>query len=893
MTDGSPIDQLRADRDFMRDVAEWQRAPARAARHATFPNGIDARIADALAQRGINAPYTHQAQAVDVILRGGHVVIAASAAGGKSLCYQMPILNALLNDPGARALCLFPTKALAQDQLTGMRALAEDALPAPPARRSPLIDIYDGDTPQARRADIRREAQVILSNFDMLHLGILPHHARWSALFKQLRYVVIDEMHTYRGIFGSHVANVIRRLRRICQFYGSNPVFILCSATIANPKEHAERLTEMTMTLIDDDGSPHGEQNIVIVNPPITDAELGLRRSADFVARDIAGRLIDEGLQTLCFARSRNSAEVLLTYLRQRVQRAPPVPLKDKRKDLPPIQGYRGGYLAGERRAIEKGLREGVIRGVVATNALELGIDIGELDACVMLGYPGSIASFWQQAGRAGRRQRAAIALMIATADPLDQYLASRPQYLFEQSPEHARIAPDNLGVLSAHVACAAFELPFERGETLGRADVADLLDLLAEEGELHASDGVAGPLFREPADGAGGGEPRAPGNLTPARYTWIGETYPANNISLRGIGERVRIEDEAGTLVGESDRASAPGRVHVGAIYLHQGETFLITELDWELGKATGRRVASDHYTLASAVSEVKVLQEFGLDPAGEKPGVRAVACGEVEVTTSVRRFRQVHFETRQTLGWGDIDLPDQLLLTTGYWFSISAEARALLSDEGVIALPNDYGPNWARQRDLARARDDHRCQVCGTPEVAGKQHHVHHRKPFRTYGYKRGVNEFYLQANALENLMTVCPTCHMRVETAEQVNQAMSGLCHVIGNLAPLFVMCDVGDLAATWDIESPHTRLPTVTIYEMAPGGTGLADELWRHHGALLQMAATRVRDCVCERGCPACVGPVDEKTERNVKRDVGRIIQMLMGVADSVSSVQYRS
>jgi DEAD/DEAH box helicase domain-containing protein len=863
------IQKLRGDRDFMRDVVEWQRAPERAARTAPFPTALQRALIDALAKRGIDAPYTHQAHAIDAALRNEHVVVVASAAGGKSLCFHAPIVNALLSDKNARALCLFPTKSLAQDQLASMRALIDPVIAPDP---SSVVQTYDGDTPQGKRAEIRKDGRVLVSNFDMLHLGILPHHARWAAFFRKLRYVVIDEMHTYRGIFGSHVANVIRRLHRICAFYNANPAFILASATIANPREHAERLLEKPVTLVDDDGSPHGEQHVVIINPPIVDPELGLRRSADFVVRDVASRLIDNGLQTICFARSRNTTEVLLTYLRERTGSR-----LSAKSGQPAIAGYRGGYLPDERRAIERGLRDGNVRGVVSTNALELGIDIGELDACVMHGYPGSIASFWQQAGRAGRRRQASLAIMVATADPLDQYLASHPQYLFEQSPEHARVAPDNLGVLAAHVACAAFELPFESGERLGAKDVTDVLDVLAEDGNLFASGGAPLPLFKN-ADGPRGDHAEPPTERQ--RYTWVGDTYPADRISLRGIGERVNIFDERGDLIGETDRGSAQGRVHVGAIYMHQAQTYLITELDWEAGRAIGRKLDSDHYTIASSVSEVAVLDEFGaVDATMRKP----VAHGEIEVTTSVPRFRQVQFNTHQTLGWGEIALPEQTLLTTGYWFGIPAELADRLSREGILALPNDYGPNWAQQRDAARERDGHRCVVCGKPETPPKQHHVHHRKPFRTFNYRRGENEAYLLANSLDNLMTVCPTCHARVETAESVNQAMSGLCYLIGNLAPLYVMCDSGDLSASWDIASPHTRVPTVTIYEMAPGGTGIADELIEHHIELLQMASARVRDCACERGCPSCVGPVDEKGERNVKRDVAKILQALIGIA----------
>ena len=844
--------RLRADRAFMRDVCDWQRAPARPARYAPWPLELAEPLRLALRQRGIEQLYTHQAQAVEAVLDRQNVVIIARAAGGKSLCFHLPILNALLNDPNACALCLFPTKALAQDQLAKLTELAAD-LSISDVQRA--ICTYDGDTPPAQRAEVRRRARVLITNADMLHVGILPHHTRWAAFFRNLRYVILDEAHAYRGIFGSHVANVLRRLRRLCAFYGSAPVFILASATIANPKAHAERLIEAPATLVDDDGSPHGERHVVIINPPIVEPALGLRRSADFVARDIATRLISEGLQTICFARSRNAVEVLLTYLREALP-----------ESAAAISGYRGGYLPEERRAIEQGLRQGRTRGVVATNALELGIDIGGLDACVMLGYPGSIAGFWQQVGRVGRRQSASVAVMVATADPLDQYLAAHPEYLFRQSPEYARIAPDNLGVLAAHVACAAFELPFNRGERLGSADVDDLLDALAETGELHVSDPGPLPLFRA------GGAPRPA-----ARYTWVGQGYPADRVSLRGVGERISILDERGQLIGETERATALARLHPSAIYLHQGQTYLVTKLEWTAGQAIVRPVHVDYYTQASAVAEVIVLREYArnTDPI-------PAAMGELEVTTTVSRYRQIQFNTHRLMGWGELDLPSQTLLTVGYWFAIPEAICRQLERIGLLGRPNDYGPNWEQQRQAARARDGYRCVICGKPEPPDRPHHVHHRRPFRAFGYVRGENDHYLLANDLDNLMTVCPSCHAKIETAEPVNRALSGLCYLLANLAPLFVMCDPGDLAATFEVTSPHTRLPTITIYELTPGGTGLADVLLERHADLLRMAAQRVRECPCDQGCPSCVGPSldpEADADRNLKRDVLRLLESL--------------
>ncbi|HJW84839.1 MAG TPA: DEAD/DEAH box helicase [Anaerolineae bacterium] len=467
------LDQLRADRAFMRNVAAWERLPARAARYAPAPSTLDARLLAALRVRGIEHLFTHQAAAIESVLRGENPVVVTSTASGKTLCYNLPVLNTLLREPSATALYLFPTKALAQDQLATLADLI-GALGAGISART-----YDGDTPRDRRRAARGAGGVIITNPDMLHTGILPHHTQWAQVFESLRAVVIDELHAYRGVFGSHFANVLRRLKRVCRFYGSRPQFILASATIANPVELAERLIEERVRLIDDDGAPRGEKHVILYNPPLIDPALGMRRSSLLEARDIAAQFLLSGVQTILFARARLTTEVLLTYVRDAVAA--------QGGDPNAIHGYRGGYLAEERRAIEKALRDGSARGVVATNALELGIDIGQLDAAILAGYPGTIASAWQQAGRAGRRAETSAAILVASASPLDQFLVTHPRYLFERSPEHGLIAPDNLIVLTNHLRCAAFELPFDAGEAFGRFEqTGELLDALVAEGILH-----------------------------------------------------------------------------------------------------------------------------------------------------------------------------------------------------------------------------------------------------------------------------------------------------------------------------------------------------------------------------------------------------------------------
>src|SRR5215471_4503804 len=433
----------------------------------------DMRLVDALQSRGVRELYSHQAEAIDHARAGRHVVVITPTASGKTLCYNAPVLDAVLRDPSSRALYLFPTKALAQDQLAELHGLCETIA----ARTEEQIGVYtyDGDTPQDARRTIRSRAHLVLSNPDMLHSGILPHHPRWAKLFENLRYVIVDELHAYRGVFGSHLCNVLRRLRRICRHYGSSPAFICSSATIANPRELAERLTEQPFELVEKSGAPRGEKFFVFVNPPVINHQLGIRRSYLGETRRIASEFLKRNLQLIVFAQSRLSTEILTTYLKDDFEDVPGAPER--------IRGYRGGYLPLRRREIEKGLREGVVRAVVSTNALELGIDIGALDVSVMAGYPGTIAATWQRAGRAGRRAGRSAAVLVASSAPIDQFVIRHPSYFFDASPEHALINPDNLHVLLDHVKCAAFELPFRADEMFGSIAVQEILNVLAEDG--------------------------------------------------------------------------------------------------------------------------------------------------------------------------------------------------------------------------------------------------------------------------------------------------------------------------------------------------------------------------------------------------------------------------
>ena len=853
----SLLSRLQLDPKFLTRVTSWQRIPARPARYAPWPEALDMRLALAMQARGVRQPYSHQARAIAAALRGEHTLVVTPTASGKTLAYNLPVLHWLLNDPDARALYIFPTKALAQDQLHTLQSLL-DAL-----QTDVTAAIYDGDTPKSHRKRIRENARIILTNPDMLHTGILPHHVNWAGFFRGLRAVVIDEIHVYRGVFGSHVANVLRRLQRIARFHqgathltsehpfntrapstagrassppldegASHPPlqFLLASATIANPVEHAERLIEAAVAVITENGAPSGEKHFIFLNPPLVDPELGLRRSNLLEAQQLGVDILRAGVQTIFFARSRMGAELLLTYLREGLER--------KGAGKTAVRGYRGGYLPAERRHIEKGLRQGAIQAVVATNALELGIDIGQLQAAVLTGFPGTIASAWQQAGRAGRRQETSLAALVAGGGPLDQYIVQHPDYFFGRSPEHALINPDNLIILTEHLRCAAFELPFRTGEAFGRfALTEEVLGMLAEEGEVQQA-----------------GD----------RWFWMSESYPAGDVSLRTASpDRVLIIRTAdGETIGEMDRETAPSLLHQGAIYLHAGQSFLVENLDWDAGHALVTPVDVDYYTRSVGSTQAEVLTVHQQTEEGRL--LRGY--GELEIRSKTTGYRRIKRWTHETLGFGEVNLPETALETTGYWLAVADEIIDKLRELNLWQSdPNDYGPNWPEQRAKARQRDGYRCTVCGAAERPGQQHDVHHIRPFRSFGYIPGVNENYLLANKLENLRTLCRSCHRQVERGQRLRSGLSGLAYLLHNLAPLHLMCDPNDLGYLVDHQAKHTGRPTIILYDKAPAGIGLSERLYDLQPQLLQAALDVVTTCGCNRGCPACVGPASEGAE----------------------------
>jgi DEAD/DEAH box helicase domain-containing protein len=606
--------------------------PAQEGKYVDYPADVHPALVKALREKGFERLYTHQHSCWEAVKRGENAVVVTPTASGKTLCYNLPVLDAMLKDNSARALYIFPTKALANDQ----RAELDETIKLLPEEIR--IFTYDGDTPQDARKAIRARGHIVLTNPDMLHAGILPHHTKWIKLFENLRYIVLDELHNYRGIFGSHLANVLRRLRRISAFYGAHPQFILCTATIANPAEMAEKMIEAPVTLIDDNGAPRGDKYIVFTTPPIVNKALGIRRSYVNETRRIAALFLKHGLQTIVFAQSRLITEVLLTYLKEDIEKT----IKDEGL----IRGYRGGYLPLRRREIEKGLREGKILGVVSTNALELGIDIGTLDVAVLAGYPGSIASTWQRTGRAGRKTGTSAAVLIGSSAPLDQFIVNHPDYFFSKTPEKALINPDNLTILINHIECAAFELPFKDGDTFGRAEIGEILKYLEEEKILHHSK---------------------------EKWYWTSEAYPADGVSLRSISsDNFVVVDQTGPakVIAEVDFTAALTTLHPKAIYLCEGEQYYVEKLDYEQRKAYVKKTDIDYYTDAIDYTKIKILDTFDTKRVDRFEARH----GEVHVATQVVGFKKIKFHTMENVGAGDLSLPQNEMHTTAYWVTVPA---------------------------------------------------------------------------------------------------------------------------------------------------------------------------------------------------------------------------
>jgi DEAD/DEAH box helicase domain-containing protein len=730
------LERFLAEPGIAEAVAVRRVLPAQEPTFAPLPEWLDQRLVGALAQRGISALYSHQREAIEALHNGLDIAIVTPTASGKSLCYNLPVLQEISVDPAARALYLFPTKALSQDQLAELRGLATLA------GMDLSAAVYDGDTPAPIRANVREAGQVVVTNPDMLSTAVLPHHTKWFQLFEQLRFIVIDEAHTYRGIFGSHVANVLRRLLRICAHYGSEPRIICSSATIGNPGELAATLTGRRFHVIDRSGAPRGERHVLILDPPPLDARSGVRPGPHWLSYRAALSFLRAGRQTIVFGRARVAVELMLAALREA--------LREGRGPIERIRGYRSGYLPSERRAIESGLRSGEVLGVVATNALELGIDIGALDASILAGYPGTIAATWQQMGRSGRRQETSVSILVAGAGALDRYVAMHPEYLFEATPEEARLDPENVHVLLAHLRAAAFELPFAPGEHFGAAPADDLLAFLGEEGHV-----------RQAGDG---------------RWYWASENFPASEINLRlGAPENVLIIDtgpERPRVLGEVDLFAARVLVHEKAIYLHDSQQYHVDSLDWEERKALVRPVDTDYYTQAELAVTLKPLEVFA--QAARTAGSRQH--GEVMISSIATIFKKLKLDTHENVGWGHIHLPEMELHTTAWWLAVETEA---------------------------------------------------------VLGWRR-----------------------------DELDAALVGAGRALQTVASVLLMADPHDLGMVAQVRSPHAEQPVIYLWEAAPGGVGMSARLFDRTDELVLGALDLVRDCDCEVGCPACVGPRGE-------------------------------
>lgn len=815
------LERLGRDAATAPNIVQQRTIAPQLARFDTLQAPLPDTIAQGLAAVGIEQLYSHQAEAIDAARAGQDVVVVTPTASGKTLCYALPILQTLTQQPESRALLLYPTKALAHDQMDELQRLIQSV------GLHGRVLAYDGDTPQTERSEIRQRASLIVTNPDMLHLSILPNHPQWRAFFAALDYVVIDELHTYRGVFGSHMGNVLRRLLRICRFYGRSPRIMCASATIANPVELAEALVGRQPQLVAESGAAVGRRHVVLYNPPLLDVALGIRRSAMVDARHIANLLQSLDLQTVLFCDSRGAVEQLLIYLRQDAAAYGSNPTS--------VRGYRGGYLPQERREIENGLRTGDVRCVVATNALELGVDIGGMAACVLVGYPGSVSSTWQRIGRAGRGSEDSLAVLVASASPLDQFIMAQPDYLFQQAPERALVHPDNLHVLLSHVRCAAHELPFALDEAYGREDVQQVLAYLEEQGEVRRSR---------------------------TRWHRIVGDYPAASVPLRSASpDRITIlaRDTAGErVIGMVDRETAPVYVHEQAVYLHEGQQHLVERLDWEGGVAHVTPVAVDYATRATGSSAIEVRAVRGQEPhAGYD-----LWHGPVALTSRITGYRRVRLNTLETVGWGEVDLPEQVLETDAVWLTLSDELVAeLAAGPGWVGeRVFSRGPNWAAQRELALARDGRACRQCGAVEQPGRPLQVHHVRPYSAFGEPGRDSVDWQSANALDNLVTLCSTCHHLAEQAVAVRGSLAGLGHAVRHLLPTLLLCSADDVGVLTDPRAAQTGLPTLFIYDDVPGGVGLAAEALRQFALLVRRAVELIGNCGCASGCPSCIGPV---------------------------------
>jgi len=811
---------ILTQRDIFSNIIFRHSFPTRAPVFCDFPQYMHPALIQYCTQNNIRQLYSHQGEAFNALSSRKNVVLSTSTSSGKSLVFQLAIYQSLLNNPNATALLLYPTKALANDQLKPFKAM-QDFLQEHLSPQRGKAAIYDGDTPSKDQTAIRNTASIVLTNPDMLHVSLLPHHPMWKRLFSNLQYVVIDDIHIYKGVFGSHFANVLRRLDRIVKFYGGNPLYICNSATIHDPGAFAEQLVEKPFVSICADGSGSGQKELYFYNPPLIDRELGVRKGMLEEGRKLTAKALCTGVQTLLFVRSRKAVELFLRKMREEFPSEA-------------VYGYRSGYLPKERRAIEDGLKDRSIQCVVATNALELGIDIGGIDCVMLLGYPGTIASFLQQIGRAGRTSRRSTAFFIASADPLDQFLLQNPAYILENSPEQPLINAHNLLVLFNQLRCAAYELPFSTGDRFGNMDKQQLKNFL---GVLQS----AGDVVKKDS-----------------KFFWVGDDYPSAAISIRTISAEpfALLQNEHGRLkrIGEVDGQSALWMVHPGAIYLHDGESYHVDELNLDEHNALLTRGDFPYYTEAKQKLEIEIVEKAQTTA----PAKEQFSTGSVLVSSQVVAYEKLNWSGNEVLETIELDLPPTRLDTQAFWMQFSEATIENLRQRALWAADaNDYGEHWAHIREFILHRDGYRCSLCGLQPDNLSALHVHHKVPFCTFRSQE-------EANQPSNLITLCERCHQRVEQTVRIRSALSGLGYLFSHLVPLYLMCDLHDLGVF--IEPRWNAIgntPVILLYDNFPGGIGLSESLFHKYGDILQNARDVIRNCGCASGCPACVGAVNNE------------------------------
>jgi len=810
------INEFRHDLDFSPSFQYWEETE-KTNGHFQSIRTLHPQIVTSLANLGIDTLYHHQFESISrVLYKKEHVVIVTGTASGKSLCYQIPILTRYIETGNSTALLLFPTKALTNDQLRAMSSFSKSTLPG--IDDAGFTAVYDGDTPSSFRPLIRKKAKILLTNPDMLNVALLPYHTSWADFFQHLNFVVIDELHQYKGIFGSHICNIIRRLKRILNFYGAHPQFILTSATIGNPKELAEWIIEEPVSIVENDFSPRGERYTSIYNPPIVNEELNIREGLLRSSIKIASFFIDQNIQTLLFCRTRKFVELVV---------------KDLHRNYPDrikwIRGYRSGYLKAERREIENGLKDGSIRLVAATNALELGVDIGGVDAIIVAGYPGSISSLRQMFGRSGRHQTTALSILITSMNPLDQYFARFPSALFSKPIENALIDANNPLILLPHLQSSAFEYPFTCQDKFGNLDFdkySMYLDYLVDENFLQKKN---------------------------QKYFWMSDTFPAGNYSIRSTASRnfiLQFENEKSKrTIGEIDYNSALWMCHPGAVYLHDGNEYLVKDLNYDQLIASLSFFSGTYYTEPIKSEDISI-QAVDKEKEYEKSIIRF---GNLEIKSQVQGYKKIDTLSREILGIESLNMPSTCLNTKGCWVVLKPDCVIELKNEGNWQGDiNDYGPDWPEIRKIVSKRDNNMCQSCGRKNTL-QALHIHHKIPFKAF-------TSLSQANALENLVTLCPDCHRKAELNVKIRNCVSGLCNALSNMAPLFVLCDSNDLGSYSETHASFENLsPVILLHDTVPGGIGLSSSLFDRFSLLIDKCFDMVATCTCTSGCPSCVGP----------------------------------